>query len=224
MDPRLPRTIEALAGCAERCAELAASRLRLIAEHDAEVERIERDLHEGLQQRLTTVGMELQLLGSARPAGDRDVEALAAVGKELAALATEARRLSRRIFPAILTEGGIGAALRSYARQAPLPVELDLSGLRRHPALIEMTAYRLVVDVAERASGTYVSVRTDEAAGGLRLVVTADGDGGVLVGPAIRDRLDALAATLRLEVIDDGAVALVEFPAASAGDSLTEFV
>ncbi|WP_127504627.1 histidine kinase [Actinoplanes solisilvae] len=202
-----------LAGCAERCAELEASRLRLIAEHDAEVERIERELHDGLQQRLTTVGMELQLLESARPSGDN---ALATLGEELAALAATARRLSRRVFPAILTEAGIGAALRSYARQAPLPVELNLPGLRRYPAVVEMTAYRLVVGVTEGASGTYVSVRGGDKTGRLRLIVEADGDAGVLISPPIRDRLDALNATLRLEKAADGVRAVVEFAAAPA--------
>jgi signal transduction histidine kinase len=217
MDTQLSRTVEALASCTDRCARLRASLQRLIADHDAVTERIERDLHDGLQQRLTTMGMELQLLESARPAGDQDAQALAVVGEELAALAAEARRLSRRIFPAILTEGGIAAALRSYARQAPLPVELDLSGLRRYPNLIEMTAYRLVVDVAERASGSYVSVRAGEESDHLRLAITADGDGGILISVPIRDRLDALEATLRLEATGDAAVAVVEFPAALAG-------
>src|SRR4051794_9741763 len=176
-------------------AELNASRLRLMAELDRTAERIERELHDGIQQRLTTTGMELRLVQAALPAGHPARAALDDIGEQLRAMEAEVRTLSRRTFPAILSEGGLGPALRSLARHAPLPVELSLGPSHRYPALVETTAYQVVSDIVERAARTgagHVAVEITEPDGRLRLAVTSGGDEQDLVSVVVLDRVDAL--------------------------------
>ena len=184
-----------MAGLAGLAAELNASRLRLMAELDGACERIERELHDGVQQRLTTTGMELRLVQAALPDDDPARAALAGLGEQLRAMEAEVRTLSRRTFPAILSEAGLGPALRSLARHASLPVELSVPPLPRYPALVETTAYHVVAEVVAHAARTqagFVSVEIAERDGSLRLVVT----GGSEVSQVVRDRVDALGGRL----------------------------
>jgi len=184
-----------VAGLVELAAELNASRLRLMAELDGAYQRIERELHDGVQQRLTTTGMELRLVQAALPDDDPARAALAGLGEQLRGMEAEVRTLSRRTFPAILSEAGLGPALRSLARQASLPVELSVPPLPRYPALVETTAYHVVSEVVAHAARTqagFVSVEIADRDGSLRLVVT----GGSEVGQVVRDRVDALGGRL----------------------------
>jgi signal transduction histidine kinase len=179
-------------------AELNASRLRLMAELDGAYERIERELHDGVQQRLTTTGMELRLVEASLPDGDPARAALADIGEQLRAMEAEVRTLSRRTFPAILSEAGLGPAMRSFARHAPLPVELSIGTLPRCPALVETTAYHVVSDVVAHAARTqagFVTVEISERDGSLRVVVT----GGAEVTQIVRDRVDALGGRLETQ-------------------------
>ena len=180
---------------AESLAELNASRLRLMAELDSVYEKIERELHDGIQQRLTTTGMELRMVAASLPDGAPARSALADIGEQLRAMEAEVRALSRRTFPAILSEAGLGAAMRSLSRHAPLPVELSIGPLPRCPALVETTAYQVVSDVVAHAARTragFVSVAISERDGWLRLEVT----GGTDVSQVVRDRVDALGGRL----------------------------
>ena len=188
-------------GHAQRCAQLEDSRRRLLADVDATCERIERELHDGVQQRLTTTGMELRLRQEELPAGDPARDALAAIGEQLGEMSQDVRELSRRIFPAILSDGGLAPALRALSRRAALPVELELPTLGRYPAPLEVTIYQVVSQAVEHSARTragHVSVRIAELEGRLRLTVTG-GDDLDGLSPILRDRIDALSARLDVQ-------------------------
>ena len=203
---------------ARRCADLDASRLRLVGELDSASVRVERELHAGVQQRLTTTGMGLRLAQAELPAGDPAHKLLTSIDEQLAAMATEVRELSRRIFPAILSDGGLGPAMRSLARRAALPVELDVPRLRRYPAVLETTAYQVVSNVVEHAGRVragHVSVQITDLDGRLRLVAADDGFGGDengdIILPVVRDRVDALGGSLDIRVTPEGSVVVATF-------------
>jgi signal transduction histidine kinase len=132
-------------GNAESRAELAASRARIVAAADQTRRRIERDLHDGTQQRLVSLGLELRLAQGMVPADLGELEA--AIGKvadELNGVVEDLREIARGIHPAILTEGGLRAALRTLARRAAVPVELEVPALGRLPEPVEVAAYYAV--------------------------------------------------------------------------------
>ena len=186
-----------------------ASRARIVEAQDDERRRIERDLHDGAQQRLVSLQLSLQML--RRDLGpDADPAAVAeldAATVEAAAAISDIRELARGVHPAILTEAGLGPALASLADRAPLPVvvvdELD----RRLPSSVEATAYfvtaEAVTNAIKHAGATRVDVRTWLADDQLRLDVRDDGRGGAdpsdgtgLTG--IKDRVAALGGTISL--------------------------
>jgi signal transduction histidine kinase len=186
-----------------------ASRARIVEAQDDERRRIERDLHDGAQQRLVSLQLSLQMLRrdlgpDADPAAVAELEAATA---EAAAAIADIRELARGVHPAILTEAGLGPALASLADRAPLPVvvidELD----RRLPSSVEATAYfvtaEAVTNAIKHAGATRVDVRTWLAEDQLRLDVRDDGRGGAdpsegtgLTG--IKDRVAALGGTVRV--------------------------
>jgi signal transduction histidine kinase/CHASE3 domain sensor protein len=191
---------------AENQAELRASRARIVAASDLTRRRIERDLHDGVQQRLVSLALGLRAAASGIPAGLDDVEEeLAQVASGLGGVQEDLREISRGIHPAILAEGGLGPALKTLARRSPIPVELDLQVDGRLPEPFEVAAYYAVsemltnaakhsqasvvrVDVATRGGTLYLSVRDDGIGG-------ADPAGGSgLVG--LRDRVEALGGVL----------------------------
>ena len=186
-----------------------ASRARIVEAQDDERRRIERDLHDGAQQRLVSLQLSLQMLRrdlgpDADPAAVAELDAATA---EAAAAIADIRELARGVHPAILTEAGLGPALASLADRAPLPVvvvdELD----RRLPSSVEATAYfvtaEAVTNAIKHAGATRVDVRTWLADDQLRLDVRDDGRGGAdpsdgtgLTG--IKDRVAALGGTISL--------------------------
>jgi signal transduction histidine kinase len=214
-----------LARCARRCAELDASRSRLVAEADETFMRIERELHDGVLQRLTTTGMELQAVHDALPASDPARGTLTRLGEQLAEMAAEVRELSRRTFPAILTDGGIGPAMRSLSRHAAVPVELKIPRPGRYPARLEITAYRVLSDVVEhavQARASHVSAQVAEQDGCLCLTVTHDGtsagEDSDVVTLVVRDRVDALGASLDVGTSPSGGTtAVAGFPIGDRG-------
>ena len=195
---------------AQLYAELAASRARVVAAADHTRRQIERDLHDGAQQRLVSLALELQMAqaevspeaGELRMRLDRAVEQAGGALDEL-------RDLSRGIHPAILTEGGLGPALRAVTRRSSIPVDLDLSVEERLPDQVEVSAYYIIAEALtnaakhSQASAITVTVERDRARGSLRIEVADDGVGGAdftggtgLVG--LKDRAEALGGHIDL--------------------------
>jgi signal transduction histidine kinase len=164
--------------------EVRASRARIVQAADAERRRIERDLHDGSQQRLVTLSMALALartrLGQT-PDPQLDGLLVEAAGEVQLAL-SELRELARGIHPAILTEAGLGPALESLAQRSPVRVQIVATPAVRLPAAIEAAAYFVVAEalanVAKYASASNVTVAARVLDGVLCVEVVDDGRGG----------------------------------------------
>jgi signal transduction histidine kinase len=191
---------------ADSRAELIASRARLVAASDGVRRRFERDLHDGVQQRLVSLALEVHRAEAVAPRGDAELVAqLAQVRQGLAGALDDLRELSRGIHPAILSEGGLVPALRALARRSAVPVELRLAVGERLDDHVEVGAYYVVSEALTnavkhaRASTVEVDARVHE--GRLRLTIGDDGVGGAdpargsgLTGLA--DRVAALGGTI----------------------------
>jgi signal transduction histidine kinase len=182
--------------------EVRASRARVVAAGDAERKRLERDLHDGAQQRLVSLTLALRLARTKLGAdGDPDL-ALSldqASGEAKAALA-ELRELARGIHPQILTEAGLEAALQALADRSPLDVSLESGTTERFSAAVEGAAYFVVsealANVAKYAHASHALVRTGSRDGGLTIEIADDGVGGAdpAGGSGLRGLADRLAA------------------------------
>lgn len=207
--------------------EVAASRVRILAAGDAERKRIERDLHDGAQQRLVTIALTLRL-AQARLDTGADPQTGAVLGqavKDLGEAIGELRDLARGIHPAILSESGLRAALESLADRSSIPVRLQIDLAVEPPADVATAAYFTVAEaltnVVKHAEPTSVDVRVREADGTLHVRVADDGRGGV--DPArgtglrgIADRVAALGGTLHVDSpAGGGTVIEVELPCGS---------
>lgn len=234
-DPDLVRSVAAAAGlvlenerlAAEVLAQLAevrASRARIVEATDAERHRLERDLHDGAQQRL--VGLSLKLRLAQARTGDPDaVAALALAQDDLELALAELREFARGIHPTVLAEDGLDAALESLARRASFPVEIRGSVGGRLPATAELAAYFFVAEaltnVAKHAHATYATVEVSRSGSVLRIAVADDGVGGAdaAKGSGLRglsDRLAAVDATLTVaSPIGEGTTLVAEIPCGS---------
>jgi signal transduction histidine kinase len=181
-----------------RLEELRVSRLRIVEAADDARRRIERDLHDGAQQELLALALELRVLRSR--VGDTDALPLVdGIAKRLDVALGELRELARGIHPAILTQSGLSAAVGSLAARATLPVEIEMDVDRRLPAPVEAAAYFLVAEALTnvvryaRASRARVDIEVD--GDDLLVSVTDDGVGGVDVaaGSGLRGLQDRLA-------------------------------
>jgi signal transduction histidine kinase len=192
---------------AESRAELTASRVRIVTAADDTRRRIERDLHDGIQQRLVTLGLNLRIAQSTAAAEHAELaKQLERVADGLGDALTELQELSRGIHPAILSEGGLGPALRALARRSAVPVELDVDlDATRLPASIEVAAYYVVsealTNAAKHARASVVNVDARAGDGRLRLLVRDDGVGGATVAHGsgligLSDRVQALGGTI----------------------------
>jgi signal transduction histidine kinase len=187
-----------------RLDELRASRARIVETGDSERRRLERDLHDGAQQRLLALSYDLRLAhAQAHADGDHQTGSLLTQATDQAQAALdELRELAHGIYPAILTEAGLAPALASLADAAPLPVEVgDVAG-GRYPAAVETAAYLLVAEALQDAAGrgashAVVSVARDVG----RLVVTVEDDGTDRTSPMVQlaDRVGALEGRLTVE-------------------------
>ena len=189
--------------------ELEGARSRIIAAADAERRRIERDLHDGAQQRLVALSLTLRMAETRAEKGDPETAGLIRNAGEEAGLALkDLRDLARGIHPAILTNRGLAAALDDLAARASIPVEVTAAPPERLPDQVEAAAYFVVseclanVDKHAQASGATVSVQVDE--GVLRVEVADDGTGGVDTEngsgiQGLRDRVGALGGRLDIE-------------------------
>jgi signal transduction histidine kinase len=208
---------------AEARAQLAASRARVVAASDETRRRIERDLHDGAQQRLVTLALEVHAAHDIAPAERADLQdRLSRVQEGLVAVLDEVRELSRGLHPAILSEGGLGPAVRSLARRSALPVELDLPANDRLPEPMEVAAYYVVsealANTTKHAGASFAEVKIEERGGALRVRVRDDGVGGAdpslgsgLVG--LSDRVEALGGTITLSSPQGGGTSvMVDLP------------
>jgi signal transduction histidine kinase len=188
-------------------AELAASRARIVTAADETRRRLERDLHDGVQQQLVAVQLELAAVKAALPAADECRSQLAHAANGLADALGELVEIARGIHPAILAEGGLGPALKTLARRSAVPVELELHTKGRLPAPVEVAAYYVVsealTNVAKHADASSAQVAVDAHDGVLELWIRDDGRGGAdarrgsgLIGLA--DRVDALGGTIEV--------------------------
>ncbi|HEY7561306.1 MAG TPA: histidine kinase [Gaiellaceae bacterium] len=183
--------------------EVRASRARLVEAEDAERRRIERDLHDGAQQRLLGIRLALQLARD-RIGDDADVEALLAeADAEVGGALEELRALARGIHPAVLTDEGLGPALGALARRAPVPVDVAVNGERFSPA-VEATAYfvacEALANAVKHAGASRVAIDVTRTNGRVAIAVADDGVGGADLGGAglrgLRDRVEALDGRL----------------------------
>jgi signal transduction histidine kinase len=194
---------------AQLYAELAASRARIVATADQARRRIQRDLHDGAQQRLVhtivTLKLAQQALGhTGGQAAELVVEALDNAERGMG----ELRELAHGIHPWILSSGGLGPALETLAGRSAIPVTLDLRADARLPERVEVTAYYAVsealTNAAKHSEATAVQVTVDTIDGEFRLSISDDGVGGAdstrgcgLVG--LKDRVEAIGGTLTVQ-------------------------
>jgi signal transduction histidine kinase/PAS domain-containing protein len=193
---------------AESRAALTASRARIVAAADETRRRIERDLHDGTQQHLVSLALELRAARATLPPQLTELdEELSRVAKGLDGVGEELREISRGIHPAILSERGLGPALRALVRRTAVPVELDVDPYRRLPERVEVAVYYVVsealTNAAKHARASLVQVEVDAGPSVVQLAIRDDGVGGAdpsrgsgLIG--LTDRVEALGG--RIEV------------------------
>jgi signal transduction histidine kinase/uncharacterized protein len=212
---------------AEAQAELTASRARIVANTDETRRRIERDLHDGAQQRLVTLALQLRAAQASVPPDLGELAAeLDGVAAGLNGALDELREFARGIHPAILAAGGLEPALRAVARRSPIPVELDVR-TGRLPEPVEVAAYYVVsealTNAVKHAQATTATVHVEAGEGVLRVSVRDDGAGGAKFAAGsglagLRDRVEALGGQTVLESDPGRGTSLsVELPLAAGG-------
>jgi signal transduction histidine kinase len=217
---------------AESSVALAASRRRIVAASDDARRRIERDLHDGVQQQLVSLGLELGAMKADPPPEDALKEQLASVTEEVGAALDALVEIARGIHPAILSHGGLGSAVRTLARRSAVPVELDVQVEGPLPDEVEVAAYYVVAEAltnaAKHARASVVRMEVTSDDGTLTLMVRDDGSGGAdpgggsgLVG--LRDRVEALGGTIKIDSpAGSGTCVLATLPIATESDPETE--
>lgn len=188
--------------------EVRASRQRIVEAGDAERRRVERDLHDGAQQRLVALAMRLDAArGTATEAEELIDQATAELGLAIA----EVRQLARGIHPTILTEAGLRAAIEALAERTPFPVEIEAADAR-YPTAIEATAYFVVAEaltnVARYAAASHAVVRVTTTIDRLTVEVTDDGRGGAEPGSGsglrgLHDRVATIGGSLEVVSTSD---------------------
>jgi PAS domain S-box-containing protein len=206
-----------------RLEDLAASRARIVTAGDVARRRLERNLHDGAQQRLVTLSVSLKLALDRLdkdPAAVRDL--LAAASEELRCAVEELQELARGIHPAVLTERGLGAAIESLVRRVPVPVEIVDTPSERLGEQIEAAAYYLIAEaltnVAKHAQAKTARISVVKSDDAIVVEVADDGVGGAdaATGSGLRglaDRVEALGGTLELtSIVGEGTRLRAELP------------
>jgi signal transduction histidine kinase len=208
-----------------RVVEQRAVRAHTMAAVDDTRRRIERDLHDGLQQRLVTLGLQVRAAEASVPLAARELKCeLVRVAEGLRDVLHDVREISRGIHPAILSERGLEPAVKALARRSPVPVDLTVRVAGRLPDRVELGAYYIVsealANVAKHANAETVTVSVEAGRGVLSLSVRDDGVGGAdpdgsgLTG--LRERAEALGGTLKLTSPPDRGTSVdVRLPAAA---------
>ena len=189
--------------------ELRAARRRIVAHADAVRRDLERDLHDGAQQRIVALTVGLRLL----PDIEADVEAVTAADQELRAALEELRAIAHGLFPRVLADEGLGAAIETLAETAPVPIRIERLPDRRCAADAEAAAYHAIADVIGQAAGP-ITVAASVQAGRLTLEVSAaelNQDRLARIG----DRVGAADGTVEDDRTSDGRRIRVELPCAS---------
>jgi GAF domain-containing protein len=193
---------------AESRAQLHASRVRIVAAGDEMRRRIERDLHDGAQQQLVSLMLELKKAEAAPPCEECGLHPhLARTGRALADVLDGLQEISRGVHPAVLSKGGLGPALKALSRRSAVPVELTARTDRRLPEHVEVAAYYVaseaLTNAAKHASASVVTIDLDVGDPMLHLEIRDDGVGGAdpsqgsgLVG--LSDRIEALGGRFEL--------------------------
>ena len=193
---------------AESLAELTASRARVLAAADEARRQIERDLHDGAQQRLVSLTLAARAAQAAVPPSCGPLgDELASVADGLASALDDLRELARGIHPSVLSDGGLRPALKTLARRSIVPVELDVRAIERLPEPVEVAAYYVIsealTNAAKHSNASVVQIGAEVAGNVLHLHVLDNGDGGAdpalgsgLMG--LKDRVEALGGTLAI--------------------------
>jgi signal transduction histidine kinase len=212
---------------ADARSELAASRARIVTASDETRRRIERNLHDGAQQRLVSLGLRLRALEATVPPDQDEIRTeMLHVAGEVTGVIDELREISRGIYPASLSRGGLPSAVRTLARRSPLAIRLDLQTEARLTEAVEAAGYYVVAEAvtnaAKHASAMEVVVTLAYQDGLLRVSIRDDGVGGAdptngsgLTG--LRDRVEALGG--RLEIASspgEGTLIVAEIPTPEA--------
>jgi signal transduction histidine kinase len=205
---------------ADSRAELMASRARIVAAADESRRRIERDLHDGTQQQLVSLMLDVRTVQAAAPP---ELEGeLSRIAEQVTGVLNRVREISHGIHPAILSEGGLTPALKALARRSAVPVELDLGTGRRLPDQVEVAAYYAVsealANTVKHARARAVHVELDTLDTLVRLAIRDDGIGGAdpargsgLTG--LRDRIEAVGGTFDMtSPAGGGTTLLIEIP------------
>jgi signal transduction histidine kinase len=193
---------------AEGRSELAASRRRIVAASDDARRLIERDLHDGTQQRLVSLGLAVRAVEANLPPERDDLRAqLSGVAMGLVAAVEDLQEISRGIHPAILSKGGLGPALQALSHRSAIPVDLDIRTDVRLPEPIEVAAYFVAseafANAAKHSQASRIDLSLEQREGRLLLSVRDDGVGGAdtargsgLVG--LMDRVEAIGGSIRV--------------------------
>lgn len=191
---------------AESRAQLAASRARVVAAGDDMRRRLERNLHDGLQQRLVSLSLMMRIAREKVPPGLPTLQAdLSQLTQLIIEAVDELRETTRGIHPAVLSEGGLGPALRLLARRSPVPVSLHVDAGSRYPATAEVAAYYVVAEAltntTKHARAMHAEVTVEPLDSALRVRVRDDGVGGAasqrgsgLIG--LHDRIEAIGGAI----------------------------
>jgi signal transduction histidine kinase len=190
---------------AEGSAELAASRRRIVAAADEARRRIERDLHDGIQQRL--IALTFRARAMVRRPPDELPGLAGELSEGLKEVSDELREVSRGIHPTILTGAGLGPALRALARRSNVPIDVDVKVDERLPAHVEAAAYYIaseaLTNVEKHAQASAVELIAAHDDGALAIEVRDDGIGGADAGRGsgilgLTDRVEALGGTISI--------------------------
>jgi signal transduction histidine kinase len=188
--------------------ELIASRARIVAAANDARRRIERDLHDGAQQRLVSLGLQLRLAESSLPPEPQSLkELVSGIVSGLTAVSSDLQEISRGIHPAILSEGGLGPALKTLARRCPIPAKVDVLVEGRLPDSVEVAAYYVAAEAltnaAKYADASQVTVCAETKNANLCLSIQDDGIGGAdsckgsgLIG--LKDRVEVLGGHMKV--------------------------
>ena len=193
---------------AQARADLNTSRARIVAAADDTRRRIERDLHDGAQQRLVSLGLQLRLAEESVPDEQTALrEQISRVVTGLVGVSDELREISHGIHPAILSKGGLGPALKTLARRSTVPVKLDLAVPQRLPEYVEVASYYVAAEaltnVAKHAHASEVQLAAKSEEADIHLSIRDNGIGGVDVGKGsglvgLIDRVEALGGQISL--------------------------